>query len=100
PRSVPELLRLVVAARAVATGKQRWGNKTPKQVFYLPALARLFPDALFVHVVRDGRQVTISRSTLEGGHSSLLLNALLWREAVRAGHSAGERLGSARYFEL
>jgi hypothetical protein len=100
PRSVPELLRVVLAARAVATGKPRWGNKTPKQVFYLPALARLFPDARFVHVVRDGRQVSISRNRLDGGRSSLLVNALLWREAVRAGRAAGERLGSARYLEL
>lgn len=35
----------------------RWGWKLCETTYIVPALARLFPDAKFVHLVRDGRDV-------------------------------------------
>ena len=35
--------------------RQRWGDKTPMYMQNLHLLERLFPDALFVHLIRDGR---------------------------------------------
>ncbi|MEO8667311.1 MAG: sulfotransferase [Bauldia sp.] len=37
-----------------------WGWKLGETVFIVPLLARLFPTARFVHVVRDGRDVAFS----------------------------------------
>ena len=39
---------------------ERWGDKTPKYTVSLPILYQLFPDAQFVHIVRDGRDVFLS----------------------------------------
>ncbi|MCA9200910.1 MAG: sulfotransferase, partial [Planctomycetales bacterium] len=39
---------------------QRWGDKGPAYVTNIPALNRIFPDAQFIHLVRDGRDSTIS----------------------------------------
>jgi hypothetical protein len=36
------------------------GEKTPDNVAHFPLLAALFPDARFIHIVRDGRDCTIS----------------------------------------
>lgn len=48
----------------VAPGSAKPGarlvEKTPLNVLGFPKLAELFPDALFVHVVRDGRDVVAS----------------------------------------
>jgi hypothetical protein len=33
-------------------GKQRWGEKTPLHVWHISKMARLFPDAVFVGIVR------------------------------------------------
>jgi hypothetical protein len=33
-------------------GKQRWGEKTPLHIWHWDAMARLFPDAVFVAIVR------------------------------------------------
>jgi hypothetical protein len=35
-----------------ANGKQRWGEKTPLHTWHVDAMARLYPDAQFVGVVR------------------------------------------------
>lgn len=40
----------------------RWGWKCPRNVFVLPVLAALVPDLVFVHLVRDGRDMLLSRN--------------------------------------
>jgi hypothetical protein len=45
---------------ASAQGKDVWGNKTPRLVWHGELLLRHFPDARFVHLVRDGRAVARS----------------------------------------
>jgi Sulfotransferase family len=47
-------------AYAGRNGKERWGDKTPGYSMELPLLASLFPDARFVHLIRDGRDVALS----------------------------------------
>ena len=44
-------------------GKPRWAEKTPTNVRQLAYLFRHFPNAKFVHVVRDGRDVVCSLRT-------------------------------------
>lgn len=41
-------------------GKSRWGDKTPPYIEIVPALAALFGDAKFIHLIRDGRDVAKS----------------------------------------
>lgn len=43
-------------------GKSHWGDKTPG-VPDMHILEALFPDALFLHLIRDGRDVAASRMT-------------------------------------
>ncbi len=50
----------VFASAMKAQGKSRWLEKTPRNVIYMNDLYRLFPDAQFVHIIRDGRDVAIS----------------------------------------
>ncbi len=41
-------------------GDLRLVEKTPQNAFLVPTLAAAFPDARFVHIVRDGRDATVS----------------------------------------
>ena len=41
-------------------GAQRWGDKTPKYSLYAQKLAEIFPDAVFIHMIRDARDVYLS----------------------------------------
>jgi hypothetical protein len=50
---------LLVAAR---DGGRRFAEKNPENCFVVPFLARTFPDARFVQIVRDGRDVAVSHA--------------------------------------
>lgn len=41
-------------------GDLRLVEKTPQNAFLVPTLAEAFPDGRFVHIVRDGRDATVS----------------------------------------
>jgi len=45
---------------AARFGKKRWGDKTPSYCFHMAAISNLLPEARFVHLVRDGRDVALS----------------------------------------
>lgn len=100
PSTYAEAVRVVFGAYAAAHGKARWGDKTPGYVRHVGLLARLFPDARFLHVVRDGRAVAASVAGMPFGPSDPVAAAYWWRARVRDGRRAGGRLGPARYLEL
>ena len=47
-------------ARKSGSGAQRWGDKTPWNTYHLPSIAQRFPDARYLWLVRDGRDVALS----------------------------------------
>src|SRR5262249_52482069 len=51
---------------ATATGRSVVGDKTPDYCAYMIVLRSLWPDAKFIHVIRDGRDVALSMSKHEG----------------------------------
>ena len=87
-------------AYARAQGKTSWGDKTPRYVDDLPLLGTLFPDARFVHVIRDGRDVALSVLDMERLHAHAATAARVWARQIREGRAAGRALGPDRYLEL
>lgn len=59
PRLV-DLVNLVYRHHLEKSGKARFGDKTPPYIGIVPELAVLYPDAKFIHLIRDGRDVAIS----------------------------------------
>jgi hypothetical protein len=45
---------------AEKAGKPRWGDKTPGYLTRMRRIKRTLPEARFVHVIRDGRDVALS----------------------------------------
>ena len=97
----------VFEAYANGRGKARWGDKTPLYMQYLPLLERLFPDARFVHLVRDGRDAALSFLAVPAGIMTEGWGyprdaagfACQWASEVRDARALGERVGE-RYLEL
>lgn len=65
---------------AKTEGKPRWGEKTPRNSFWMDDIRALFPDAQFIHIVRDGRDQAIDIS-----------DSLLWPYSVYSGASLWQR---------
>ena len=87
-------------------GASRWGDKTPLYVLYMDRIAAIFPEAQFIHLVRDGRDVAVSAVAKWGRRWPQRLymdqHYVLrrWVAAVDRGRRVGAGLGSARYLEL
>jgi Sulfotransferase family len=98
----------IFEAYAAVRGKPRWGDKTPLYMQYLGLLERLFPTALYVHLIRDGRDAALSFLSVPGGlvtegwgHPRDAAGfACQWATEVRAARRLGARRGPGRYVEL
>jgi sulfotransferase family protein len=55
-----QVIDCVYSAYAESQGKRRYGDKTPLYMQHLDLLPRAFPDARYVHIVRDGRDAALS----------------------------------------
>jgi hypothetical protein len=103
-----EAIAAVFSTYASERGKERWGDKTPLYMQHLATLERLFPDARFVHLIRDGRDAALSFLSMapglmtEGwGHPRDAQGfACQWATEVAAARALGSRVGLERYLEL
>lgn len=93
-------IEAVYTAYAKHVGKEIWGDKTPRYVEHIPFISGLFPDARFVHLVRDGRDVALSYAKVPFGPKTVAKAAALWARRVRIGVTEGRRLGDSRYKEI
>ena len=55
-----EFLPRLMTAITEQQGMERWIEGTPVHVLYMDRIARAVPDAVFVHVIRDGRDCALS----------------------------------------
>ncbi|HJQ51118.1 MAG TPA: sulfotransferase [Gaiellaceae bacterium] len=102
-----EAIAAIFETYAERQGKPRWGDKTPLYMQQLPLLERLFPDALWVHLVRDGRDAALSFLELPEGFSgktwaqprTVAQFAARWRTEILSARRLGRHSGS-RYLEL
>lgn len=53
-------VRAVFGLYARGRGRARWGDKTPAYLTSMDQIAEALPEARFVHIVRDGRDVALS----------------------------------------
>ena len=83
-----------------AKHKSCWGDKTPRYIESIPLLAKLWPEAKFVHQIRDGRNVVLSYGDVPFGPKTLGKAADLWARRVTAGLLEGRKLGPQRYLEI
>jgi hypothetical protein len=95
-----------------ARGKKVVGNKTPDSVRRIDTLHTLWPEARFVHLIRDGRDVALSLmnwprvgtktpGTFPTWKDDPVSTAALWWELnVRRGREAGDALGPELYREV
>ena len=102
-----DAIQAVYRAYAHARGKPRFGDKTPSYMQRLEVLERAFPDARYVHLVRDGRDAALSFLAMtrkprfnparpRGGASF----AVQWRREVEGARRFVGGPAAGRYLEI
>ena len=100
-RSGGDFLRLVMEEVAHVQGVGRWADCTPEHLLYMREIKRQIPDALFIHIIRDGRDVALSYVKQGWSHPLLWdrgerlgVAGLYWEWVVRKGREQGRHLGA------
>lgn len=104
-------------------GKALAGTKNPDYLRHLPTLNHLWPDAKFIQIIRDGRDVCLCASDRWKGtpgfqgfpfllyespdsifdtwkEDPVISTALWWDKNVQLGMEFGRALGPGRYYEM
>ena len=81
-------------------GKYRWGDKTPGYTNRIAEIARLLPEARFIHIIRDGRDVASSmRHLWFGPRDNIETLAREWVKQISNARSAAIAIAD-RYIEI
>ena len=76
-------IRAFYLTYAAREGKTRYGDKTPGYVKEMRRIQRVLPEARFVHIIRDGRDVSLSHLRMNWGPETYAESARLWRNRIR-----------------
>ncbi len=94
------VLRAFYELCAATASKPRWGDKTPGYVKSMRAIGAELPEARFVHLIRDGRDVALSRRARGMGTAKPIgETARLWRRRIESAREQARKL-RRRYLEL
>jgi len=85
----------------------RWAVYDPDNVLYMPNIKKDIPEALFIHIIRDGRDIALSLKKMGGFQPlpwdstsrGLQATALYWEWMVRNGRQHGREF-PADYVEI
>jgi len=99
-RNGGDFLRIVMSEMAVQQGVERWADTTPEHLLFLGRIKETIPEALVIHIIRDGRDVALS--TDKQGYvkplpwdrkPSKMAAGLYWEWMVNKGRRDGRSLG-------
>ena len=99
-RNAGDFLRIVMDEICRLQGVPRWAENSPEGMLYLPLIKQLIPDALVLHIIRDGRDVANSLGQVRyirpfpwEQRYGLIGCGLYWQWIVQQGRRFGQSLG-------
>ena len=97
PRSLASAIDSVFSYFARKDGKKRWCEKTPMHAQHIASLSNLFPDAQFIHIIRDGR--ACAASFYRRWHYTPELTMYRWKNVIREARRQSRGVKD-RYLEI
>lgn len=77
--SYASIVNNLCMSRNGALGLSAWGDKTPHYIGNFEIIYKLFPQAKFIYIVRDGRDVALSLLKKNWGPKNIYACAKLWK---------------------
>ncbi len=99
PFTVTEGVRKFYQTYARRFDKPRWGDKTPAYCLHMREIENILPEAHFIHIIRDGRDVALSARGLwfsPGDEIEQLAHR--WRSWIETARRSGKR--TRHYMEI
>ena len=90
------LINAIYELEIASSNKPRWGDKTPGYERHFDQLAALFPEAKFIHIHRDGRDVSNSMCDRSWHGITEFQRATYWRRSIQLAMRSTRELGSDR----
>jgi LPS sulfotransferase NodH len=95
-----DFIRIVMNGVAQHQGVNRWAVYDPDNALHIPRIKADLPDALFVHIIRDGRDIALSLMKMgefrpfpwSRQARGLLETALYWEWMVETGRQNGQHI--------
>jgi Sulfotransferase family len=78
--------------------KPQWGDKTPKYQMHMRRIEQALPEARFIHLIRDDRDVALSVLRLHFGPDSVEEAAERWKNRIEKARSQNQ--GVNHYLEF
>jgi hypothetical protein len=97
-RSLAAILDAVMSGLAAAEGKSRWCEKSPQYAQQIVLLRQLFPDARFIHMIRDGRDCAVSFHRRWLRSPSLTIQR--WKKLIAEARRQAQSIPAQQYMEL
>jgi hypothetical protein len=93
-------VRAFFTAYADLQGKPRWGDKTPAYMLSVQRIGRTLPEARFIHLIRDGRDVALSQTARAlNEQPPPPEQATRWVKRIRKAREQAATLKGPRYVE-
>ncbi len=105
-RNGGDFLSIIMEQMARKQGVERWADTTPEHLLHLHRIKETIPNALIIHIIRDGRDSALS--TEKQGYirrlpwdktPSVMVAGIYWEWMVNKGRKDGRDLG-ADYTEV
>ena len=100
PLTPGDAARSFYEAYAAQEGKPRWGDKSPPYTWKAKRIQRALPEAHFIHLIRDGRDVALSLSEVSWGPGGVQAAAAKWVDELGRARQRARRLAPGTYMEL
>ncbi len=97
-RNAAAIFNHIFLTFAASEGKQRWCEKSPRNILNITLLAEAFPQAKFIHVIRDGRDCAASFHRRWNYQPERSVQR--WKKIIRQGRQQGVQIGKDRYLEV
>jgi hypothetical protein len=95
------VFRRMLRLTAQRAGKSRVGDKDPRSLDHLAAWKREFPNARVVHVIRDPRDVLLSRTKAAwSAGRPWWAHVMICKEQLRRGRALGRSVFGEAYLEV
>jgi hypothetical protein len=101
PLNLTQVYKNLLKTYSQRSGKPLVGDKDPRNIDFIEPLRRHFPNSVLLHIIRDPRDVVLSRTKAKWSASRpWWMHALIYRAQFRRGQRDGKQCFGSDYLEV